>query len=104
MKKSEGIIFLSLENVEQKVNDEPIPKEEVSSFKKSSFYTKVAQMWVKVGLDPEKVSIGTITPFDIALTSSQRKALQQGNHVPRRTKGLGYHEAEGKFLVNMTTT
>ncbi|XP_028100105.1 uncharacterized protein LOC114299540 [Camellia sinensis] len=102
-KGSKPIIFHSLGDVEQKVKVEQVPEENISSFEKPNFSAKITQMLVKVGLDPEKIP-EIMTPFDFALTPSQRQAIQQGGIITARTEGLGYRGDEEKFPVNMTIT
>ena len=63
---------------------EQVPEENISSFEKPTFSAEITQMLGKVGLDPEKIP-GTMTPFDFALTLSQRQAIQQGGIITART-------------------
>ncbi|XP_058221013.1 uncharacterized protein LOC131331161 [Rhododendron vialii] len=59
--------------------------------------------YLKVGLDPEKVSTQTVAPFDSVLTHAQAKSLQQGSPIVATREGLGYQAAEEKLSVNMIT-
>ncbi|KAH7862169.1 hypothetical protein Vadar_000977 [Vaccinium darrowii] len=102
-KGTKPIVFHALGDVETKVQNDNPKVVETLGHKRPNYAENIREMLVKDGLDPEKVSSQTITPFDSVLTHAQVTALEQGKPIVATREGLGYQATkEEKFSVNMT--
>ncbi|KAH7853285.1 hypothetical protein Vadar_000919 [Vaccinium darrowii] len=102
-KGTKPIVFHALGDMETKVQNDDPKVVETLGHKRPNYTENIRGMLVKAGLDPEKVSSQTVTPFDSVLTHAQVTALEQGKPIVATREGLGYQATEEeKFSVNMT--